>query len=85
MTHPNIDRPALVSHAPRRPDEPVEYLQLGAGARAGWTRDLSGATRFPSMRDAMRAALRLPARLRSYGLPLAAELMTAGEPPIQLH
>ena len=52
----------------------AEYLRLDAEGAPVWVRDPSFATAFPSMRDAARAALRLPSALRAFGLPLEVEL-----------
>ncbi|WP_091736914.1 hypothetical protein [Phenylobacterium immobile] len=37
-----------------------------------WIDDPGGATRFSSMHDAVRTAMRLPAETRAYGLPAGA-------------
>lgn len=50
------------------------YLCMGPEGAAIWVEDPAGATIFPSMREATRAALRLPANLRAYGLPRSSEL-----------
>jgi hypothetical protein len=65
--------PAIVSRAPVHDWDPAQYLVASDGA-ARWTQDPLAATAFASMREAMRAALRLPAALRAFGLPLQAEL-----------
>ncbi|MEI9965619.1 MAG: hypothetical protein WDM92_14060 [Caulobacteraceae bacterium] len=62
-------RAAVVS----KPD-PSQYLQLDQDGRSAWVTDPLTATVFPSMRDAMRMALRLPSGLRAYGLPLEVEV-----------
>ena len=46
---------------------------LPSGA-TDWTPDPKAATAFASMREAARAALRLPAAVRAYGLPLETEV-----------
>jgi hypothetical protein len=53
-----------------------EYLCLGPDGAAAWVADPSAATRFGSMREAARMALRLPARLRAFGMPLQIEQAT---------
>lgn len=63
-------QPAVVAMTDR--DEIAHYLQLGADGQLRWLDDPQGATAFCSMREAARAALRLPSRLRAYGLPRAA-------------
>jgi hypothetical protein len=50
-----------------------EYLRLGPDGAAFWVADPSTATPFGSMREAARMALRLPARLRAFGMPLQIE------------
>lgn len=62
-------RPALVSRSPLRPADPEQYLQLREGAPC-WTGDPAAATRFASLREATREALRLPAGVRAFGVPL---------------
>lgn len=69
-------RPAVVSRAPSGPLQPIEYLRLATPERVDWTQDLASATAFASMREAARAALRLPSSLRAFSLPLQAELKT---------
>lgn len=65
-----VPHPALVS----RPGAPASYLMLTPAGRADWTLNPRGATPFASMREATRAALRLPSHLRAYGLPLEPEI-----------
>lgn len=57
-----------------RPGVGDTYLLLSPLGQATWTGDPQSATPFASMREAARAAFRLPANVRAYGLPLAAEL-----------
>lgn len=45
------------------------YLRLSPAGDAAWTDDAADATIFDSMREATRAAMRLPAGLRAFGLP----------------
>jgi hypothetical protein len=47
------------------------YLRLAPNGAAHWVDDPETATPFASMRDAMHTALRLPAALRAFGLPVA--------------
>lgn len=63
--------PAVVSKVV---GERAEYLRLDPQGAAAWVRDPAFATAFASMRDAARAALRLPSALRAFGLPLEVEL-----------
>jgi len=56
---------------------PAGYLQLADDGRASWTGDPAHATAFASMREAARAAFRLPAALRAYSLLRSVELTLA--------
>lgn len=60
---------AIVAKAASRPDDLGEYLKLADNGAAFWIDDPGAATSFPSMREAMRASLRLPGALRAYALP----------------
>lgn len=51
-----------IAHADR-------YLQITAAGRLEWVADPDAATPFPSMRDATRMAMRLPAGQRAFGIP----------------
>lgn len=62
--------PAVIS----RPGAQAAYLLLSDTGAADWTSDPRQATAFPSMREAARMALRLPANLRAYGLPRETEI-----------
>lgn len=66
-------RPALVSRR-QSGDESDRYLILTPQGAALWTADPTTATPFESMREAIRAAARLPSSLRAFGLPLQSEL-----------
>jgi len=46
----------------------LEYL-VGETGRAEWGLSAQGAARFQNLREATRAALRLPSALRAYALP----------------
>jgi hypothetical protein len=48
----------------------LEYL--ADGVREGWTGATCEAARFQNVREATRAAMRLPSRLRAFALPLHA-------------
>jgi hypothetical protein len=72
--------PAIVSRAEMNPIAPSQYLQLSASGAPHWTDDPEEATAFESMREALRAATRLPASLRAYGVPLHAELLVGRNP-----
>lgn len=67
------EHPALVSRASCRAKDPADYLVLTSDTPV-WTRDPARATPFVSMKEAMRAALRLPGEIRAFGLPLESEL-----------
>ncbi|HZZ66879.1 MAG TPA: hypothetical protein VFE18_01785 [Phenylobacterium sp.] len=71
---PPAPAPALISRTEIRAGAPAAYLMLTAAGAADWTSDPRLATAFPSMREAARMALRLPANLRAYGLPLSGEV-----------
>ena len=66
-------RPALVSRSPLRPTDQEQFLQLLDGAPR-WTPDPDAATRFASLREATREALRLPAGVRAFGVPVGDRL-----------
>ena len=75
----HASHPALVSRqAALGVPAAGQYLQLGPTGAAAWTYDPTAATAFESMREAMRAATRLPCALRAFGIPRQAELMAAG-------
>jgi hypothetical protein len=65
---------AIVARHPNGADDRDSYLQLDAQGHPNWIRDPASATPFASMREAARAAFRLPASLRAYGLPRSVEL-----------
>jgi len=46
----------------------MEYL--AQGPRADWTSASERAQQFPNVREATRAAMRLPSRLRAFALPI---------------
>jgi hypothetical protein len=74
MSNMQVHRSAVVSRAPVQPWDAQRYLQLTGAGPANWTSDPLAATAFESMREATRAALRLPGALRAFGLPLPAAL-----------
>lgn len=69
--------PAIVARPGVRSDEHESYLLLNPLGQATWTGDPMVATTFESMREAARAAFRLPANVRAYGLPRSVELTLA--------
>ena len=66
-------RPALVCRAPLGALGQDQYLRLSEEGAPFWTEDPSGATAFDSLREATRAAMRLPSGLRAFGLPVPGE------------
>ena len=65
----SIRKPALVSRIERTAGEPDRYLLISNDGPPRWTSDLEAATSFESMREATRAAARLPGSLRAFGIP----------------
>ena len=65
-------RSALVCRAPVGVHGHEQYLRMTDDGVIYWIDDQDGATPFASMREATRAALRLPGSLRAFGLPLPA-------------
>ncbi len=49
----------------------LEYL-VQANAQVGWTDATQAAAQFRTVRDATRAAMRLPSSLRAFALPVHA-------------
>lgn len=74
MLAKSFPSPAVVTRAPIHPWDPNQYLRVSADGPESWTSDPAAATAFASMREAARAALRLPSALRAFGLPLQAEI-----------
>jgi hypothetical protein len=70
-----IAHAALVARRQLDPRAQGQYLQLSTESPPRWTTDPEAATAFESMREAARAAARLPAAICAYGLPREAELM----------
>lgn len=77
LTH--IPHPAIVARRQADPRGQGQYLQLSSNYPPRWTSDPQAATAFESMREAARAAARLPAAVCAYGLPREAELMASRE------
>ena len=65
---------AVVSRPPLRAKDPDLYLAVAPDGSVSWTDDVEAATAFASMKEAMRATLRLPSGYRAFGLPLRSEL-----------
>ncbi len=72
--HDFTQHAAVVMRPPMQAKDPELYLAVKPNGVAGWTDDVEAATIFDSMRDAARAALRLPSGYRAFGLPLRTEL-----------
>ncbi|MFN3513961.1 MAG: hypothetical protein ACK41C_13005 [Phenylobacterium sp.] len=68
---------ALVTRTQSVADPRDSYLLLTPLGQAMWVDDPGAATTFDSMREATRAAMRLPANLRAYSLPREPELALA--------
>jgi hypothetical protein len=66
----SIAMPAVVSRPAVRPGDPSRYLFVMPDGAPSWTPDPEAATEFMSLREATRAAIRLPGSLRAFGLPL---------------
>jgi hypothetical protein len=64
--------PAIVAKADTAHRE--AFLKLMGAGEPVWISDPAEATRFASMREAMRMAMRLPGALRAYGLPASPRL-----------
>jgi len=69
---PNTSHPAIVARF-EGADSRERYLRVERD-RVIWETDSALATSFPSLRDASRAAFRLPAAWRAFGLPALADL-----------
>jgi hypothetical protein len=65
---------AIVARPGLQGGAPDGYLRLDADGQPNWTKDPADATAFASMREAARAAFRLPAGVKAYGLPRSLEL-----------
>ena len=59
---------AFAAVVARTSPQGMEYLVRDTG-RAEWATAAQAAARFETLREATRAALRLPSALRAYGLP----------------
>lgn len=68
---------AIVARRDSDPRKPGLYLQLSEAGAPTWTADPLAATAFESMREAMRAACRLPAAACAFGVPRQTELLVA--------
>lgn len=77
MSMPPSPAAAIVARPAAGAAEPDCYLRLDDRGQPTWTREPADATPFVSMREAARAAFRLPAGLRAYSLPRSVELSLA--------
>jgi len=67
--------PAVVARSPRLPDDLNDFLFINPRGAPEWTSDPAAAMTFESMREAMRMAMRLPASVRAFSLPLTSDLV----------
>jgi hypothetical protein len=70
---PPLSRDAIVARATARPGDFGQYLRLTDKGAPTWIDDPRAATRFDSMREAMRASLRLPSALHAFAVPREVE------------
>jgi hypothetical protein len=73
-----VSHAAIVARRQLDPGAPDQYLQLSTECPPRWTSDPEAATAFASMREAARAAARLPSAICAYGLPRDAEVLMGG-------
>ena len=66
--------PALVVKTDPRTGTDERYLHMTLLGQPEWVDNPEFATAFPSMREATRVAVRLPANLRAFSLPREAEV-----------
>lgn len=67
---------AIVSRRELDPRAPERYLQLSTEGPPRWTLDPEAATTFVSMREAARAAARLPAAVCAFSMPRDIQLLS---------
>jgi len=70
---------AIVTRSGPNAGAPDRYLQLTPAGATCWVDDPEAATAFESMREATRAATRLPAVLRAFGVPQSCEHPARGD------
>jgi hypothetical protein len=68
------DTAAVVTRPPVRRHDDFLYMRITDDGVPSWTADPETATAFGSMREATRAALRLPGGLHAFSLPLRTEI-----------
>ena len=69
---PPLSRAAIVARQ-SAPGDLGQYLRLTDAGAPTWIDDPHAATPFASMREAMRASLRLPTALRAFAVPREVE------------
>jgi hypothetical protein len=74
-----VSHAAIVSRRELDPKAPGLYLQISTEGPPRWTHDPEAATAFVSMREASRAAARLPSALCAYSMPREVELYVGRE------
>lgn len=76
MPHPAAfaGTPSVVATNPPGDPAQARYLLIPSGGQTLWVDDPAQATAFASMREATRMAMRLPASLRSFGMPRDVEI-----------
>src|ERR1700687_583668 len=80
MPHsPPISHAAIVARRERDSKASDRYLQLSCDGPPRWTCDPEAATAFESMREASRAAARLPASACAFSMPREVELFIGRE------
>ncbi len=62
---------ASFAHVARMNQTSLEYMTTAKDGRTGWALASQDAEVFDTLRDATRAALRLPNRERAFALPVA--------------
>ena len=67
------DHSALVVRPAVAKRDPELYLCLRPNGSVAWTDDVEAATAFESMKEAARAALRLPGGYHAFGIPRRTE------------
>ncbi len=71
---PPLSRAAIVAKPVAGSSDFGQYLRLADNGAPTWIDDPRAATAFASMREAMRASLRLPSSLRAFAVPREVEV-----------
>jgi hypothetical protein len=74
LSNRTAENPSVVIRPPHWGAGGEQYLVQTPSGEFAWTPDLGVATTFESMKEATRAALRLPSTFRAFGMPLRSEL-----------